>query len=158
MGADIHIIVERRYNDRWVGIHACGGADQVSHSLYPNDGKSYDEMPKLWGAYWKCEGRNYNLFAALAGVRGEGPEPNGIPDDVSDLAEMMIDSWGTDGHSHCHYTLRECGVRFMTEYAPEKLLDEQRYGWLCSFFGFINSFVDEADLLDNTRLIIFFDN
>jgi hypothetical protein len=40
------------------------------------------------GIVWGCLGwfylfRNYQLFAAMAGVRGEGPTPKGLPDGVS---------------------------------------------------------------------------
>ena len=49
--------------------------------------------------------RNYALFAALAGVRGPGPAPLGVPDDASDMARMAVEEWGGDGHSHSWLTL-----------------------------------------------------
>lgn len=156
MGCDIHIIVERKFRDRWVGIHACGYVNHVSHSLYPHE-TSLLEGPNKWSAHWRCEGRDYDLFGHLAGVRGSGPEPNGIPDDVSDLAQMVIESWGDDGHSHCHYLLRDCAMHFIARNAPEVIVAEERYNWLASFFG-LEDFTGKDDLLNNTRLIILFDN
>lgn len=73
MGCDIHGWVEEYVGDRWVGVK----------EITPV-GRS----------------RNYSRFAALAGVRGNGPEPVGIPADVSDTVRYWIDSWGSDGHSH----------------------------------------------------------
>lgn len=159
MGCDIYIIVERKYKGRWVGLHSCEPADEVSHRLYPIDGTKYNDGPKEWTAYWKCESRNYKLFGHLAGVRTDGPAANGLPDDLSDLSLLVIDARGKNGHSHCHYTLRDCGALFLSAYAPQMLLDKDRYRWLASFFKLSFSWDDpnnETDLLDNTRLIFFF--
>jgi hypothetical protein len=116
-------------------------------------------MPKKWSAFWRAESRNYDLFNKLSGVRGEGgPEPNGLPEDISDLGAMIVAQWEGDGHSHTHYTLRECGIHFLNAYAPKKVLADDRASWLASFFG-MNYHVEHKDeLLDNVRLIIFYDN
>ncbi len=160
MGCDIHIIVEYKHKDRWVGVHACESADHNSHALYPtgNGNQSLNDMPKEWGGYWRCEGRNYELFGRLSGVRGDGPAPNGLPPDISELAQMVVEQWGEDGHSHSHFTLRECGVHFLNAYAPKRMLSDSRVQWLCSFFGLGYHRDHEEDLLDNVRLIIFYDN
>jgi len=52
-------------------------------------------------------GRNYSLFAALAGVRGAGPSPRGLPDDVSNIVKDASDTWDCDGHSHSWITVDE---------------------------------------------------
>lgn len=52
-------------------------------------------------------GRNYALFAALAGVRGKGPAPRDLPDDVSVVVKKASDMWGCDGHSHSWISLKE---------------------------------------------------
>ena len=49
--------------------------------------------------------RNYEFFARLAGVRGAGPEPKGLPANLSELAEYCSETWGGDGHSHSWDTL-----------------------------------------------------
>lgn len=43
--------------------------------------------------------RNYELFAKMAGVRGFGPEPRGIPNDLSKVVQLSYDEWGSDAHS-----------------------------------------------------------
>jgi len=56
------------------------------------------------------EGRNYNLFAVLAGVRGYGPpliEPRGLPDDVSLETLDDYNYWQGDAHTPHWYSLRE---------------------------------------------------
>jgi hypothetical protein len=58
------------------------------------------------------EGRNYALFALLAGVRNYDDvvplaEPRGIPHDGSDYYLKMVENWGGDGHSHSWLTLAE---------------------------------------------------
>lgn len=44
--------------------------------------------------------RNYKRFAAMAGVRGAGPTPRGLPEDISESVAMFFDDWDADGHSH----------------------------------------------------------
>jgi hypothetical protein len=59
------------------------------------------------------DGRNYELFGVLAGVReGNMPMidpdgPRGTPDDLSAELQHSVDRWGDDGHSHTWYTLKE---------------------------------------------------
>lgn len=154
MGCDIHLILEYKYKGQWVGVHDFGSACAVSHYLFHSNTEKKDPT---WSAYWRAQGRNYRLFASLAGVRGEGPKPNGLPADISPLAEYAVTTWGEDGHSHCHYTLRECGTHFMSEYAPKMLFSKERVTWLANFFG-LNPGIPDDEVLDNARLIIFFDN
>jgi hypothetical protein len=80
MGCDIHGWVEKKkdQNNGWVAV--C----------------------KL-----KNDDRNYDRFAKLAGVRGDGPEPNGIPQDVAETTKLDIDSWDADGHSHTYLPLKD---------------------------------------------------
>ena len=52
--------------------------------------------------------RNYQLFAALAGVRGRGPRTDlGLPNDVSEMVARAADYMGSDGHSHSYMSLDE---------------------------------------------------
>lgn len=84
MGCDIHGWVEWKpddpaYGGRWVGVGQL--------TKYGNE-------------------RNYKRFAALAGVRGEGPEANGAPDDMSDSTRFdMMENWAGDAHSSCWFPL-----------------------------------------------------
>jgi hypothetical protein len=77
MGCDIHTHVERYdpVTEQWVGI-------------------------KTTGYEAKAQGRDYELFAKLAGVRGNGPEPRGMPDDISPYVRWELESWEADAHSH----------------------------------------------------------
>ena len=79
--------------------------------------EDYDEprMTVPYGKRFYNDGRNYNLFSALCGVRSfhfenEPPkisEPRGIPKDSCDLIKAEVESWGSDGHSHNYNTLKE---------------------------------------------------
>lgn len=107
MGCDIHFVVEvdfargyegevpRGHVPQWVGVYSTG------HT--PNMARNPDDMYN-WRSVW-CDERDYAFFAAIAGVRGEGPKPNGIPEDASELARMYIDQYGCDGHSYGHMPL-----------------------------------------------------
>jgi len=90
MGCDIHGSIEKRVNGKWVMVNRMD---------------------------LKARSRNYDRFARLAGVRGDGPEPRGVPEDVSDSTLLHIDEWGTDGHSHSWLPLHEAARIFLeTEY------------------------------------------
>lgn len=95
MGCDIHGVVERKVKDRWITINILQVATPA-------------------------RARNYPRFAALAGVRGDGPEPRGIPDDVSETAKCLIDDIGADGHSHSWEPLQHAATVFAaTAYYPD---------------------------------------
>jgi hypothetical protein len=146
MGADIHMVLEQRFEDRWVGLHD-----------YPYINKTAVESdsgtPLSRYFFWKATNRNYKLFAAIAGVRGEGPDPKGVPDDASDLAHLAIESYGGDGHSHTWLSEEEA-IRTWAPYvlkdgdwvAPER---RQKVG---DYLG-----MDDVGR-DQYRLVIFFDN
>lgn len=87
MGCDIHVVLERRWNNRWVGVN-----------------KFEYSKPDRYRAYTRE--RNYQRFTALANVRGHGGlDPRGLPKDISDLTAMEVDGWSGDGHSHSWVTL-----------------------------------------------------
>ena len=104
--------------------------------------------------------RDYEFFARLAGVRGDGPEPNGVPPDASALTQRCVSRWEGDGHSHVHMTLREFVKRkiisdgSLAEAAKSKL---QGGDPIAEFLG---NCIDDDDITldDNTRVIAWFDN
>jgi hypothetical protein len=121
MGCGIHPVLEQKWTNpstnktAWVGIHA-----------YP-----YVTIPEIWKDgevvkvnHWhspRPQQRNYALFAKLAGVRGEGPDPRGLPDDISPLALMELGDNG-ELHSHSWATAREWVEACLSlERDPEKL-------------------------------------
>jgi hypothetical protein len=110
MGCDIHPVLEKRWGDKWVGLHAFPYRT-LNLTLYPHlhpklGLKEPVEIQSNWVSY-RAQERNYQLFALLAGVRGRGATPRGLPEDVSDLARAMSSDWGSDGHSHSWVTARE---------------------------------------------------
>ena len=80
MGTDIHGVVEEHGPQGWNLVY-------VLHSEHP------------------AGHRNYKQFAALAGVRGEGPEPRGMPADICAATRYL---WETGGdHTPSWLTVKE---------------------------------------------------
>lgn len=107
MGCDIHCFVEKRNsNGDWNPI---GGF--VSDYYDPNS--KYFSKPEFKNASSPLEGRNYRVFAILAGVRDYSEdvpqidEPRGLPEDVSNYVQNNSEEYGCDGHSHSWVTVRE---------------------------------------------------
>lgn len=153
MGCDIHMVLEKKvtgsFDHKWVGVH---NFPYLSDSL---------EKPKLaegayWFPSWIAGTRCYDLFGHIAGIRGGGPAvPKGLPKDISDLAQMEVNGWGSDGHSHTWLTLREATPLFLAYYGQEQLLTEDRFQFCASLFA---AEVNEDEDIDLYRLIIWFDN
>lgn len=138
MGCDIHMVLERKVDGKWLGLH---------------------DFPYGSGK-WRARDRNYRRFNEIAGVRGEGPAtPKGLPADISDLGRYVVAYWDGDGHSHTWLTLREAIPIFLaTEYWGEgekRRDDEHAKKWPASYFFDIE---DGEEDMDEYRLIIFFDN
>jgi hypothetical protein len=98
MGCDIHLYLERkaevRGETKWVGLGEIRSA---------------------------ASNRNYALFARLAGVRGDGPEAKGMPEDASDLSVMAAEDYGDDWHSHSYCSLKEFLVTYVKTTMPEQV-------------------------------------
>lgn len=141
MGCDIHLVLERKLGEGgWVGIH--------NFPYWQQRGKSGRNT-----AFPLARDRNYSRFAALAGVRGDGPAPRGVPEDVSVLAQVEIDRYGNDGHSHSWISIEEAaGVFAKTEWEYSKPDEWAAKYPACYFFG-----VEPEDTQDH-RLIYWFDN
>lgn len=153
MGCDIHMVLEKRYDGSWIGLHAFQRMTVLTSQL-PGD----NEPLRYSNMYWDATARNYSLFAALASVRGESPvgnDPRGLPDDISALAEMEVESYGDDGHSHTHMLLSEAATIFMTFHRPTYLLTNERHDVAAGLFGI---YIDKPEDFDEYRLIIWFDN
>jgi hypothetical protein len=126
MGCDIHGWVEKKHNGKWVAVKELKDRD-----------------------------RNYERFAMLAGVRGVGPSPLGIPTDVSDTAKYDIDKWGTDGHSHSYLPLEEAFKKFKASifFAAK---NKDYYSEWDAFGVEIEGIKNES--WDDYRLVFWFDN
>lgn len=120
MGCDIHCYAEKKENGKWVKV-----VKAFPNRYYdPSKENKIDDDGYEWNPEFKDEpysGRNYDLFGILADVRngrgfagiqtGEGfnpiCDPKGLPIDVSDEVKKSSDDWGSDGHSHSWFTLKE---------------------------------------------------
>ena len=132
MGADIHSILEVNENDE-LGWYA------PIHSFWFNEVFSYD-LPIE---------RNYDAFAKLAGVRGNGPPPKGLPDDVSVSVMKALQS--EDFHSHSYVPLSE----YIEAYFPKN--ERERYIAHCNLKGLDNLSENEMNtynLLNSTQRVI----
>jgi hypothetical protein len=100
MGCDIHFVIEKKLEGQWVGVYAT----YITPNMQTQDNPVFKDCAEVFmttfNRYPVFKARDYDFFARLAGVRGEGPEPLGVPEDVSQLARIMIDQDGADGHSH----------------------------------------------------------
>lgn len=165
MGADIHMVLERKDKTRgkWVGINNFNSRQAHVH-VRDKEGQ-YVAAEAL--VMWEARSRNYAMFAALAGVRGDGPDPRGVPDDASDLALLEIDGWGADGHSHSWLPMSEALPIFMKHQfngdgaiikarIGGKSLTELHMRVLSNEFAV--DFEPDREELDDYRLVFWFDN
>lgn len=169
MGADIHMVVEKKACPRgkpvWVGVNAFPymRATVYDDTAFPSNDPNR-EIFVTGKTHWPATDRNYELFGALAGVRWGGPEPRGVPDDASDLALIMIDGWGEDGHSHTWYSLEEALPIFIrnSQFGDpgEAVLTAMSKGTAHAIDQYATNFwsVDYEENLSDYRLIIWFDN
>ena len=151
MGCDIHLFVERRVDNEWTLWGRVEGRTNIAQ-----DGKV-----AYVGALART--RNYDLFAVLAGVRGDGPDPRGLPPALSLGGTLIVESYDSDGHSHSWLPLRDACVIFGQEYIPNmaaERLTEQYPGQVMRkvadvLFGVD---IDEEKEFDLYRVVFFFDN
>ena len=152
MGCDIHIILEKNISDggrpsKWVGVLDFGYLPMGSAYRY------YPETPEHGRGYLahRLGSRNYAFFVALAGVRGVGPAPLGVPDDASDLARCAIAGWGGDGHSHSYLPAAQFMLRWCThkDVEPVKMFE--------LFEAFTGRYLG-GDSMDDYRFVFWFDN
>ena len=164
MGADIHMVLETKCGPEWVGVHAYPHLATTAFSGRAN------RLPEtIPGMTWPVvRERNYELFAKLAGGRGDGPEPNGVPEDVSQLARVMIARWGEDGHSHSHLSLQEFARRYAScrevirevtarRLEGEELRNIQKDAEIICTGGY-DSERGEAGTDTDVRIVFWFDN
>ncbi len=161
MGCDIHLYGEKRIRpswwqfwkrSKWVTIDKWSIEDDFG-DLFDNPRQlSIKRSDRIY-----TDGRNYNLFCALAGVRsycfeGDPPiisKPKGLPKDCCIEIKSESKSWGSDGHSHSWNTLSEL-IAF----------DWSEYGETCNVF--INEVIPKLKAYNTSpediRIVYFFDN
>jgi hypothetical protein len=146
MGCDIHGVVERRASqgllgEKWVAVRTLHGftADR------PNEyGSRY--------AFNIARSRNYERFAALAGVRGDGPTPRGLPEDASETSRLLFKTEGD--HTPSWLPLSEAAAIFLATERSELTDFERKYA-VSTYFS-----VDTGDNEDwrDYRLVFWFDS
>jgi len=103
-------------------------------------------------------GRNYQLFGVLAGVRhrpnDDYPfiEPRGIPDDVTKAVLDCYDEWGVDAHTPSYLTLSELKEIDWTMYA------DSNYNWFANFETTIERMDQLSKNDEDVRCVFWFDN
>lgn len=141
MGCDIHFVVEEKMGNDWVGVYT---TENRFSWVNNDDGPAIHLMSR----------RNYAFFSALAGVRGPGPDPNGLPFDASQLTCRLVAYWDGDGHSHGHCSLSDFALKWeftrhpLSESATNVLLGKQRTP---------EQILEEGNL-ENYRVCFWFDN
>ena len=144
MGCDIHMVVELRVGSKWIGVN--GMHHVTTHKRREDD---------LGFAIPIASTRNYQRFARLAGVRGDGPEPKGLPEDISDLTRLEVEGWDGDGHSHSWLPLKEAARIWLETDRYDNEVDPESYEAkfpASHFFG-----VDDSRA-DDYRVVFWFDN
>lgn len=171
MGADIHFTIEHRDPHDglgWVGVFwsdALHSPSSYNYTAYDNNAnisakEHCRRMDHGVHPFGRLGRRDYEFFARLAGVRGYGPESNGVPPDASVMTQRVVARWEGDGHSHGHMTLRE--------FVKRKILDDNTLAEAAKFklqggdpiAEYLGNYIDDDDITldDNTRVIFFFDN
>ena len=154
MGTDIHIVIEQKFKDKWIGVRTDVGIPKLAY----DDAEGWDYTAPVVGQ------RDYAFFARLAGVRGNGPSPAGLPDDASDLSLALSDGWGVDAHSHSWLPLEEFAMRwcadnseFIATMTRERLEGEDASYHRLLYKASINVYDGDADITDY-RVVFWFDN
>jgi hypothetical protein len=170
VGCDIHIVLERKLGNDWVGIKSMDSIQLSQLDIHLN-GQTIDTAPTKQGwsrAFYKLTGRDYSFFAAIAGVRGDESdesqlEPRGLPDDLSLLSRYYLSDENGDLHSHSWLSLNELAPILLRvkegigvpELVADKLTDnvisehEVLQRWV------VDSYESEVD---SFRIVFAFDN
>jgi hypothetical protein len=114
--------------------------------------------------------RNYQLFAKMAGVRGdERPiaEPRGLPSDATELTKYDCRQWDRDGHTHSYLTAEE--IYQLMEWGKAQgfygkplpaFWEGNQFGWLFGndWSGFTKYPDKRRPGLEDVRFVFWFDN
>lgn len=134
MGCDIHMTVEMQdHLGYWHGIQSIEWIEAYDSGF---------TIPKALK-------RNYSRFGALAGVRHDGPDPRGLPEDISFMTTHRLGQPYGPYHSHSWLPLREAAAIFKaTDHRPYDTDESPEV----HYFG-----LDPEDA-EHCRLVFWFDN
>lgn len=134
MGCDIHLHIEIKLGGRW------------EHLGHPN------------------VGRNYELFAVMAGVRGDEKPiapPRGLPSDASVVTKFDFANWESDAHTPSYLNAEE--IARLEDWLHERKIDMEWELLHCYLFG--NSFggfhkypTERSNVVEDLRFVFWFDN
>jgi hypothetical protein len=144
MGCDIHIVVVKK-KGRGCEILWDPG------EFWRDENRSQAEYDEHWRKSRLAQSRNYERFAKLSGVRGDGPEANGWPDWASDHVDMSDE----DLHSHTHYPIRQAAKIFLA--TEHKDTDKAALAEINPIAMYFNINPDEHDL-SKVYVLISYDN
>ena len=105
MGCDIHVYMEKKQTVN--GVKKWTDFNNWNINPYYNSSK-YEKDEYIINSIY--DGRNYELFGILAGVRCMTDpivDPRGMPSNVSDYIKKAYDGWGSDAHTPSYFTVRE---------------------------------------------------
>lgn len=155
MGCDIHLFAEKKVNGKWVTLDKW-----VNNPDYPHDDNRELIIETEFGGEYNgfySYGRNYNLFAALCGVRSShfnNPpkpirRPRGIPKDCCEETRRERIIWSEDAHSDSFLTLSEL-IRY----------DWTTWGGTCDYFikEIIPKMLLQSHNPNEIRIVFWFDN
>jgi hypothetical protein len=154
MGCDIHFTVERKVKDKWIGVYSSDLTPRMPSVSY-----DHHEIGTMTNVVPAMKNRNYSFFTALAGVRGDGPEAKGVPDDMSDLTSAALDTWGNDDHSHSWDTFEDF-MRLHITSTNSRTYKALAVEALKGGNGVLDALFweTETDRRENMRVIYWFDN
>jgi hypothetical protein len=173
MGCDIHIVLECKWGDKWVGTQlgylSKKALDYTWEKYWEDDSVTAVKYDKPKYVKYLIGRRNYGFFNSLCGVRGQGSEfgytDRGLPDDASDMSEMLLSEDDPDLHSHSWLTIRELVPCLAAHWGTEgKKPEEYVFERMASPDGNLylaTELVDEeinAENADEWRLVFAFDN
>lgn len=148
MGCDIHIVVVKK---KGRGCEILWDPGEFWRGPTDDGAHVGSEIDAHWKQTRLVHSRNYERFAKLSGVRGEGPEANGWPDWASDHVDMADE----DLHSHTHYPIKEAVKIFLdTEWNEGDKAALAKVNPIAMYFN-INP--DEHDL-SKVYVLISYDN
>lgn len=149
MGCDIHIYVEKKTSKAWEAIsgpnpyiadyemyekRALEREDVSKAQNYRDEVSRMKQKEPVVMEGWIYNGRNYNLFSILAGVRNTYEvipiaPPRGMPLEASGTVRNEHEGWGLDAHSCSYFTFAEI-LKFDWEnrgLENEGYVDEETY-------------------------------
>jgi hypothetical protein len=153
MGCDIHLWVVRYKNGQASVLQS---PEQEWHEAQ-GDEATWD---RLWTKWRLATARNYERFAALSGVRGDGPEANGWPDWAQALLPEAYEN--CDLHSHTHMKVKKAAkiwVRTEWQGDDERKVEVSPKALLARANPYAMYFqLDEDADLNNVWILIAYDN